>query len=1051
MTRSTLLFPAIAAVAAAVFPAAAAPIPVKVDQRIVLMGNGLGSRMLHSGHFETGMHLRHPDKRLFIRNICDEGNTPSFRPHSGRKNQLGFPGAEAHHALHTGGKTADAAGFAWSDEQWLSHLKPDVLIAFFGFNESFAGSAGLEPFRAELDAFVAHTLQQKYNGTAPPELVLVSPTAFQNLRHLMDVPGGELENSNLAAYTAKIQAVAEKHGVRFIDAFTASTAWFQSTKTPLTSDGALLNEAGYERLAPFLIEQIFGPAEPVAKAHAAAIRERVIDKNWMWLHDFKIPNGVHVFGRRHSPFGPGNYPFEIEKLREMTAIRDQAIWAAAQGKSVDIATLDAGTRQLPKVETNYKDPSRIRFLKGDEATATIAVPEGYRIQQWASEQEFPALANPVQLTFDNRGRLWVATMPSYPHWRPGDPLPDDKLLILEDTNNDGKADKQTVFADGLHLPMGFEIAADGVYVSQGVNLILLKDTNGDDKADSREIIFGGFDDHDTHHAIGAFASDPSGAIFLAEGLFLRTSVETAYGPARGSDGGFFRFNPQRRHLERHAQVDIPNPWGIAFDGWGQHFYLFTSGPSMRWMLPGSMKPRYGQGSHNSRELIEKAHLVRPTAGLEFVSSRHFPDEVQGDILLNNTIGFLGTKQHQMLEDGTGYTTKFRQDLTKSTDPNYRPVDLEFAPDGSLFIVDWHNPLIGHMQHSARDPLRDHIHGRIYRVTYPSRPFVTPPAIAGAPIPTLLENLKLPENRARDRSRRELRGRDADEVMAALGKWVAKLDPKHPDHAHHLLEALWVSWGMNRTVPSLLERVLASDDPRARAAATRALRYNAHLVPNQVELLKKAIQDSHGRVKMEATVAASWLDTRDGLAVLAAADQAAIKSDSWLEPVHKQVASQLANQPVASPEEKAPAVPAHLTEAEARALFVKGAEVYAREGHCGTCHQPDGNGLPAAGFPPLVGTRWVTQNDERLIKIALDGLHGPITVKGQEFPGHVPMTGFRGLLDDKEIAAVLTYIRNDFGNQAAPIKPAQVKAVRDATAGQQGFYAPADLLKQHPHQ
>ena len=171
------------------------------------------------------------------------------------------------------------------------------------------------------------------------------------------------------------------------------------------------------------------------------------------------------------------------------------------------------------------------FLTGAEALATIAVPEGYKIEQWATEQEFPDLANPVQMSFDNAGRLWVATMPSYPHYRPGDPRPNDKLLILEDTDGDGRADKQTVFADKLHLPMGFEFAPEGVYLSQGINLVLLEDTDGDDHADEREIIFSGFDDHDTHHAIGAYCADPSGAIMMCEGTFLRTSVETAYGPS----------------------------------------------------------------------------------------------------------------------------------------------------------------------------------------------------------------------------------------------------------------------------------------------------------------------------------------------------------------------------------------------------------------------------------------------------------------------------------------------------------------------------------------
>ncbi|MYJ95501.1 MAG: dehydrogenase, partial [Proteobacteria bacterium] len=124
--------------------------------------------------------------------------------------------------------------------------------------------------------------------------------------------------------------------------------------------------------------------------------------------------------------------------------------------------------------------------------------------------------------------------------------------------------------------------------------------------------------------------------------------------------------------------------------------------------------------------------VRPTAGSEFISSRNFPDRFQGDYLVNNTIGFLGTKQHAVVDDGAGYTGEPRQDLVASTDSNFRPVAIETAPDGSLYLVDWHNPLIGHMQHSARDPNRDHDHGRIYRVTYPGRDLVTSATVADAP-------------------------------------------------------------------------------------------------------------------------------------------------------------------------------------------------------------------------------------------------------------------------------------------------------------------------------
>lgn len=1188
--------------------AAAAPGNLKVEPnaRIVLMGNGLGSRMLHYGHFETGVHLRYPDHKLFIRNMCDEGNTPSFRPHSGRSYQLGFPGAEKFHKPYTGGNTANGSGHFETEEQWLTRLKADVIVAFFGFNESFSGSAGLANFRAELDAFIKHTLSQKYNGESTPTLVLVSPTAYQDITAKLDVPDGKKENGNLAAYTSVMEAVAGQNDVLFVNAFSESLSWYAASNEPLTTDGALLNEAGYRKLSAFLIDRIFGKGTSPAEQFRAQVAAAVKDKNWLWINDFKIPNGVHVFGQRYNPFGPANYPFEIEKIRQMTAIRDQMIWSAAKGQTIDVAALDFATRGLPDVKTNFRPGGKngaTNFLTGKAALDTIKVPQGYKIEQWATEKEFPDLANPVQMSFDNKGRLWVAVMPSYPHWRPGDPRPNDKLLILEDTDNDGKADKQTIFADHLHLPMGFEFSSDGVYVSQGINLVFLKDTNGDDKADVKEIVFSGFDDHDTHHAISAYCADPSGAMIMSEGVFLRTNVETAYGPVRGTNGGFYRFSPQRRQLERHAQLSIPNPWGVAFDDWGQHFFLHTSGPNTEWMLPGSVKPIYGSSTPGSKDLIESAHRVRPTSGIEFVSSRHFPDDVQGDMLINNTIGFLGTKQHRVFEDGTGYGTKWRQDLMVSSDGNFRPVDLEFAPDGSLYVVDWHNPLIGHMQHNARDPNRDHEHGRIYRITYPGRPLVTPAKVAGASIEELMENLKLPEYRTRYRTKRELRGRNVEDVSVAVRKWVAGLDKSDPNREHHMLEALWVTWGMNRVDQQLLRELLDSRDHRVRAAVVRVLRYTGHQVKDQVALLKKAVQDPHGRVKLEAIVAASWLEKESGLAVLKEAagsapkppaEQAATQNvkvgpggglvqitppaaaagkitsitmtlpgnertvnlaemeilsggtniapktklsqsseynggqfpignlvdgnknnfshtafqknpwmkvefaaptavseikiwtrggfedrfdkakivffggdkelgsldvrikgggggtglfaeDEWIRNAYRTSLGHLNNQVV---EETATVeVPEHL-KGDDRRMFTMGAEIYRRDGFCSTCHQPNGKGLAPVGFPPLEESEWV-KDEDRLIKLTLNGLYGPIEVKGTKYPGLVPMTPFGGMLNDQEMAAVLTYVRNSFGNKFPAIDPAKVKQVREATKEKVGFYTPEEILKLHP--
>ena len=1027
-------------------PAAPTAVQLKKGVHLVLIGNNLGSRMMNFGHFETELHLRFPDSMLYIRNMCDGGNTPGFRPHSGRKSPWAFPGAEKFQTELA--RNSDSQGDYESPDQWLTRHKADIIIAFFGYNESFAGREGLDNYKAELEAFIQYTLNQRYNGSSPPQLILVSPIAFEDLSKQYDLPDGKKENANLSLYSEAMKEISSRNNVHFVNAYRPSKEWFDKTEKHLTIDGSQLTDEGYALFSRLLADEAFGKVPASAEKFRAMVHEAVMEKNWMWHNDIKIPNGVHVYGRRYNPFGPDNYPAELAKIREMTAIRDEAIWKAVKGEKMDLKAADAKTVKLPEVKTNYNPEKNgsLKYLYGQDALNSLKMAPGYKIDLFASEAEFSDLSKPVQISFDNKGRLWVATMPSYPHYKPGDQKPNDKIIILEDTDADGKADKQTTFAEGLHLPVGFELAPEGVYVSQGTNFMILKDTNGDDKADTKEILLSGFDDHDTHHAHHAYTVDPSGAIYMGEGVFLHTNVETSYGPVRATNGGFYRYNPQRHQLERTAQLAIPNPWGITFDEWGQNFFAETSSPDVRWMMPGTVKPRYGVATHKSFDLIEPKHRVRPTSGIEFLSSRHFPADVQGDLLINNTIGFLGTKQHMVTEDGTGYKTKHRQDLIVSSDRNFRPVDLEIAPDGSLYVADWHNILIGHMQHNARDPLRDHSHGRIYRITYPSRPLVKPAKVAGAGIDELLDNLKLPEYRTRYRSRRELRGHNPSEVLSRLDRWVNKLDKKDRHYEHHALEALWVSWGLNKVHQKLLRQLLQARDYRARAAAVRVLRYTGHQVADQADLLMQAAKDDHGRVRLEALVAASWLPGEKGLPIVIEAGRKPL--DEWMVHAHETALAHLKGEEVKP--KKVAAVETDLKGTE-RDLFVKGKAIYAREGFCGTCHQPDGKGLPASGFPPLAGTEWVTGSDQRLIKLVLNGLHGPIEVLGKKYPGQVPMTPFKGMLNDEEVAAVITYVRNSFGNKASAITPEKVKEVRNATRNKTGFYSPDELMKQHPLQ
>ncbi len=1048
----------------------AAPVldaPAK-DEHIVMIGSGLGERMQYFGNFETQLHLSYPDHHLVFRNMCFPGDTPAYRPRAGRDTPWAFPGAEKFRPELA---TYKGQGHYPSEDEWLTVCKADTILAFFGFNESFAGPQGAPAFKAELDAFVTHTLEQTYNGRTAPKLVLISPIAFEDLTDHFDLPDGKQENANLEFYADVMRQVAADRHVGFIDLFHPTQKIFADPKEALTLNGFALNEAGDRRVASLLSTELYKPVDVILQAEPDKLRQAVNDKAWFWQNDYRMLNGVHAYGRRWKPFGDFNYPEEIEKIRQMTANRDEAVWKMARHENFNLAAADAKTRPLDPVQTNFT--GEIKYLREKAALQTFKLMDGFEIGLFASEEDFPDLANPMQMTFDNKGRLWVCTMPSYPHYRPGDPLPDDKILILEDTDGDHRADKQTVFADHLHLPIGIELAPEGVYVSQEPNLMLLRDVDGDGKADRREIILEGFDSHDTHHAIHAFCSDAAGAIYMGEGVFLHSQVETPYGPQRCTGGGIWRFDPKTWRLERYVQTYFNNPWGIAFDDWQQCFIADASDGNNWWALPISIKAPFGYETGKTEEFAPKYN--RPTAGAEFISSRNFPDELQGGFMTNNAIGFLGTSIHKIWEDGGGFSGKHLDDLVTSSDPNYRPSDLEFAPDGSLYIVDWQNALIGHMQHSARDPNRDHTHGRIYRVTYKGKPLVEPAKIAGAEIPKLFDLLKEPEYRTRYRARRELRSHKPEVIVPAAKAWVATLDKADPRYEHHVAEALWVTWAQNQVDPDLLQQCLTAKAHQARAAAVEVIRNAWRKIPNHTELLMKAAADEHAQVRLEALAAASWMDNADGARIALEVLKSPV--DKWMpealktafmtlgddvEALKKEGKLDLSNNPRAADylagklkfeggesakvEQPEPKLPAAELE-----LWRLGKEVYSRDAHCFTCHQPDGKGQ-AAIYPPLAGSEWVTGDETRLIKLSMHGLTGPITVKGEKFginPSVPPMTPLGLMMTDKELAGVLTYIRNSFGNQAAAVKPENVAKVREALKDKVPPYQAEQLLKEHP--
>ena len=817
-------------------------IELKKGDHLCLVGDGLGESLQHHPDWEALLQLRFPQHELVVRNLCFPADEPELRP---RSENFGSP------------------------DDHLRHSKASVILYFFGASESFAGSEGLPKFRESLTRVVQDTLTKSYNDQGPPRIVLVSPMAHEDLQS-PDLPDGSAHNANLELYTQAMREVAEATKVGFADVFTPTRAAMAGPDR-WTINGVHLSTHGHRGFARILDEALFG-APPAAAEIPAALAREVDNKNFQWWHRYRAIDGYYIYGGRSGlRFQPDTsisnrdvLEREREILDVMASNRDRRIWAVAQGQAVPESIDDSNTPPFLEVKTNFEleqqgKTGTVKYLTPDEAMQQFELGANYQVNCFASEVDFPELANPVQFAFDARGRLWVVCTPSYPQYQPKQEV-NDKLLILEDTDQDGKADKCTVFADKLHVPTGLELGDGGAYVAQQPDLMLLRDTDGDDRADERVRVLRGFDTADSHHSISAFVWCPGGSLYFQEGTFHHSQVETPYGPVRLKNAGIFRYEPRTEKLDVFVSYNFANPWGHTFDRWGQNFVADASGGANYFGTAFSGHVDYERKHRELQQFLPMR--FRPTAGCEIVSSRHFPPETQGNYLLNNCIGEQGVYQHVMQEVDSGFAATEVEPILRSKDRNFRPVDLEFGLDGALYVCDWQNALVGHMQHSIRDPSRDHTHGRIWRITCKNRPLLETPKIAGQPAAELLELLKLPEDRTRYVVRRELRERPSDEVVQAVAAWIAKLDPQDPEHEHHLLEALWVHQHHHRVNRELLERVLRSPEPRARAAATRVLCYWRDDIPDALTLLGPQATDEHPRVRLEAVRACSFFANRE---------------------------------------------------------------------------------------------------------------------------------------------------------------------------------------------
>ena len=829
---------------------------------VAIVGNTLPDRMQHDGHFEALVHAQFPQHELVFRNLAVAGDEVARRH---RSENFGTP------------------------DEWLTKVKADVVLAYFGFNESFKGEEGLAKFRADLDSFLKNTLRQNYGGRGKPRVVLFSPIA--NERHQdPNFPDPSSNNHRIAMYTAAMSEVATSNGVQFVDLFKPTQDLYAAAANEgksLTINGIHLSAEGNRLLAPVMFRAVFG-AEPPRGDHEK-LRAAVLAKNHQWHQRYRTVDGYNVYGGRskmeyeQGPGGPklSNYKVMQEEMSQrdvLTANRDKVIWAAARGQ--DLKPDDSNLPPVTKVRTNKPGPNpdeTFSFLSPEEALKKIKLHPGLKANVFADEKQFPELVNPVQMAWDDRGRLWVAAWYTYPERTPTQQK-GDSLLVLEDTNGDGRADKCTPFIDDLNCPTGFQFYKDGVLLMQAPDLWFVRDTDGDGRADSKERVLMGLDSADSHHTTNSMVWDPGGSVYLSDGVFHRTQVETAWGPVRNDDAAIYRFEPRTGHFLTHIAYGFANPHGRVFDYWGNDFVTDATGNNTYFGPAFSSYIEYPQKHKTLRQFWERPS--RPCPGTWILSSRHFPDDWQGNFLNLNVISFQGCYRVKVKQEGSGLWGESLPDLFYSEDPNFRPTFINVGPDGALYFADWHNPIIGHLQHHLRDPNRDRAHGRVYRITYEGRPLMKQPKIDGQPVPALLDLLKEPENHVRDLARIELDKHDSAQVVSAAKQWAQSLDKKDPAYEHHVAEALWVHQWHNVVDADLLNRVLRSPEPNARAAATRVLCYWRDRVPNALELLKTQAADESPRVRLEAVRAASFFTTPDAVGVVMAAKK--LPTDYYLD-------------------------------------------------------------------------------------------------------------------------------------------------------------------------
>lgn len=507
-----------------------------------------------------------------------------------------------------------------------------------------------------------------------------------------------------------------------------------------------------------------------------------------------------------------------------------------------------------------------------QAIEAMKLPEGFTAELVVGE---PDLLNPIAMTFDERGRLWVTESFEYPRREAGPGR--DRVKILEDTNGDGTFDSVKIFAEGLNIPSGIAVGYGGVWVANSPDILFMQDTDGDDRADKTEVVVTGFGRDDTHELPNSLTWGPDGYLYGLNGVFNYSTI-VQDGQTHKFTCAMFRIEPTTRQFEVFAE-GTSNPWGIAFDDQGEAFvsacvidhlwHITESGYYLR------QAGAYPPNTWIIDSIVDHKHFKAAYCGIHYFDSAAYPESYRKKLYMGNIHGG-SINVDEIQRHGSTYRGSGNEDILRANDVWFMPVAQKTGPDGCLYVLDWYDRYHCY-QDANRDPAGiDRLKGRLYRIRYQDTGRVVNFDLAKNPDLQLVEKLGDANVYVRDiaqrlLSERLLAGKLSDPARARLMETI-QATSSTPDARRH---AMWALVGGRGITLENWAELCRHSDPVVQAFAIRAAGNYATLRRDsdfaqpwksllEKELAKLATTPLAPTAQVNAIVAARKVLGRDGV-------------------------------------------------------------------------------------------------------------------------------------------------------------------------------------------